>query len=144
MFFVVVAVSLLSGVFGQQTEGGVNVIFARPSSSNTSGENYENAHLVFVTELNRGIYSSTPVSGSRNEVHTEMKRFQCQTYNQCAWQTYEWEGQTRVMGETHISVCDCPLDKICTYHRDNINLEMFEFLCYPLTPMTTPNSTGEV
>ncbi|GFW44753.1 hypothetical protein TNCV_4482981 [Trichonephila clavipes] len=68
MFLIVVAVSLLSGVIGQQTEGGANVIFARSSSSNTTGESYENAHLVFVTEFNRGIRSSTPVSEFRNEL----------------------------------------------------------------------------
>ncbi|GFY51324.1 uncharacterized protein TNIN_41481 [Trichonephila inaurata madagascariensis] len=148
MFLVVVAVSLLSGVFGQQTEGGVNVIFARPFRSNTSdvisGQSYPNAHLVFVTESNRGELRTADGVVQQGEAHTEMPRFECGTYNPCAWQPYKWEGDTLVAGEYHPSVCYCPLDKKCTYHRDNINLRMFVFLCYPLTPTTTTNSTGEV
>ncbi|GFS39045.1 hypothetical protein TNIN_68031 [Trichonephila inaurata madagascariensis] len=71
-----------------------------------------------------------------------MERPDCETYNPCSWQTYRWIGTERLNGDTHNSSCNCPLDKICTYHRDNTNLRMYVFLCYPLT--TTTNSTGAV
>ncbi|GFQ69565.1 hypothetical protein TNCT_629551, partial [Trichonephila clavata] len=93
----------------QQTEGGTNVIFARPSRSNTSdevsGQNYQNAHLVFVTESNRGVIQ-------QREARTEMARFQCETRNPCAFQPYTLNGLDRELGPIHMSVCYCSPDKV--------------------------------
>ncbi|GFU32063.1 uncharacterized protein TNCV_3833241 [Trichonephila clavipes] len=149
MLSIVLVSFLLFGVYGQQTDGGANVIFARPSSSNTSDENsqqnYENAHLVFVTEFNRGVHSSTPASEFRtiddsqnNEAPMETTRFVCGTGNQCAFRPYTWEGFDRNFGRIEYSVCDCPPDKRCDFHRDNIQLRMYEYLCKP-TETTTAN-----
>ncbi|GFR32134.1 hypothetical protein TNCT_499191 [Trichonephila clavata] len=64
MFSIELFVSSLTCAFSLKTESSANVIFARPFRSNTSdvnsGQNYPNAHLVFVTESNRGVLSSTP------------------------------------------------------------------------------------
>ncbi|GFQ69169.1 uncharacterized protein TNCT_117881 [Trichonephila clavata] len=141
MFFVMFAICLFSGVFSQQTEGGTNVIFARPSRSNTSdevsGQNYQNAHLVFVTESNRGVIQ-------QREARTEMARFQCETRNPCAFQPYTLNGLDRELGPIHMSVCYCSPDKVCTRHRDKLISKMFEFLCYPLPEETTVGSTVAV
>ncbi|GFY75326.1 hypothetical protein TNIN_417431 [Trichonephila inaurata madagascariensis] len=115
MLTVVLVTFLLFGVYGQQTDGGANVIFARPFSSNASEENsqqsYENAHLVFVTELNRGLHSSTPALEFRtiddfqkDEAPVETTRFVCGTSNQCAFQPYTWEGLVRNVGKIEYSV----------------------------------------
>ncbi|PRD30425.1 UNVERIFIED_CONTAM: hypothetical protein NCL1_26470 [Trichonephila clavipes] len=172
MFLIAVAVSLLSCVFGQQTEGGANVIFARPFSSNTSlslsdensGQSYEKAHLVFVTEFNRGIRSSTFVPETTDEKETFItscssflisnvlfRQFastrRCHALNvrqtiRVLDKPISGKGILVKWGKlTPVCKCDCPLDKKCTYHRENMNLKMFVFLCYPLTPTTTTNST---
>ncbi|GFQ69173.1 hypothetical protein TNCT_117911 [Trichonephila clavata] len=59
MFSMLLLVSTLICVYGQQGDGGANEIFAWPGEG--SGENHPKAHLVFVTEFNRGVLSSTPV-----------------------------------------------------------------------------------
>ncbi|GFR25031.1 hypothetical protein TNCT_607281 [Trichonephila clavata] len=59
MFSMLLLVSSVICVYGQQADGGANEIFAWPGEG--SGENHPNAHLVFVTESNRGVLSSTPV-----------------------------------------------------------------------------------
>ncbi|GFQ69170.1 uncharacterized protein TNCT_117891 [Trichonephila clavata] len=149
MFSIVLLVSSLICVFGQQTDGGANVIFARPGES--SGQNYPNAHLVFVTESNRGVLSSTHVPEFRtvdgeselNQDPMETTRFQCGTSNPCAFQPYTLKGFDRTMGPLHSSVCYCPLGEVCRYHRDNLQNTMLEFRC-KATETTTANSTGGV
>ncbi|GFQ69168.1 hypothetical protein TNCT_117871 [Trichonephila clavata] len=89
-----------------------------------SGQNYQNAHLVFVTESNRGVIQ-------QREARTEMARFQCETRNPCAFQPYTLNGLDRELGPIHMSVCYCSPDKVCTRHRDKLSSKMFEFLCYP-------------
>ncbi|GFQ69171.1 hypothetical protein TNCT_117901 [Trichonephila clavata] len=147
MFSMLLLVSSLISVYGQQADGGANVIFARPGES--SGQNYSNAHLAFVTEFNRGVPSSAPVpvfrtvdgDSRKNQGSMETTRFQCGTSNPCAFQPYTLNGFARTMGTVHLSVCYCLLGEVCTYHRHNTQNRMDEFLCKP-TETTTANSTG--
>ncbi|PRD23398.1 UNVERIFIED_CONTAM: hypothetical protein NCL1_46465 [Trichonephila clavipes] len=41
------------------------------------------------------------------------------------------------------ALCDCPPDKRCDFHRDNIQMTMYEYLYKP-TETTTANSTSAV
>ncbi|GFQ69174.1 hypothetical protein TNCT_117921 [Trichonephila clavata] len=146
MFSMLLLVSSLISVYGQQADGGANVIFARPGES--SGQNYSNAHLAFVTEFNRGVHSSTPVpvfrtvdgDSRKNQGSMETTRFQCGTSNPCAFQPYTLNGFARTTGTVHLSAIAFSA-KYCTYHRDNTQNRMDEFLCKP-TETTTANSTG--
>ncbi|GFW44749.1 hypothetical protein TNCV_4482941 [Trichonephila clavipes] len=79
---------------------------------------------------------------------TEPVPFQCGTSNPCGWQMYATSGLTRENREFIKSLCFCPNNTRCAHHRENIQLEAYEYRCQPISlptinsTLTTTNSTS--